>query len=224
MVFAIAWEVFINNKNLAKENVIPAESLKDTQTTACSTKTADDCDVGCTLVGGIAACETTCSTKTGCKATGTIETTTTIPWTAVGYIKATPTAKPTPSCVMDDAFRIPYNAFNGSYGFCDEIDENEDLSWTVDMKGNKIRRKWDETGLQEQTAPLNPDTYKDYKAILRFKTNKDGGSCSLSCDDTFGAIVRSPCGHTAGQQNIMTIKGEVEVGCGKYSHGGAIEY
>jgi hypothetical protein len=93
--FAIAWEIFINGNRLSTINVIPADSLEEATTTEAPCPT-QYCNAGCTLIGGIAECRTTCVTPTAsCSATSTpvqVTTTATIPWTvSVNDLEASPT-------------------------------------------------------------------------------------------------------------------------------------
>jgi len=75
VAFSIAYEVLYDHMVLSTENVISASKL--TTTSSCSaTSTAANCDVGCSMIGPIQFCSTTCThTTTGCSPTGSIRTT-----------------------------------------------------------------------------------------------------------------------------------------------------
>ncbi|PLW12162.1 hypothetical protein PCANC_16730 [Puccinia coronata f. sp. avenae] len=121
-----------------------------------------------------------------------------------------------PQCDMSDSSRVPYNVFDGVYGrFCENTLTNSPLnplSQIVDSHGYVIPPK--KRSLSKRTPPPNPDAYQDYKFGLSWSGGK--GACSLSCNEAFKAGSTSPCGHTAGQQNIMSTSGTVEAGCGQY--------
>lgn len=96
--FAIAWEILINGNRLSATNVIPADSLEETTTTTEAPCPTQYCNAGCTMIGAIAECETTCITPTGgssCSASSTpiqVTTTATVPWTvSVDYFVPTST-------------------------------------------------------------------------------------------------------------------------------------
>ncbi|KAA1122487.1 hypothetical protein PGTUg99_037689 [Puccinia graminis f. sp. tritici] len=135
------------------------------------------------------------------------------PDVANGYLP--PKGSGSPQCDMGDSSRVPYNVFNGVFGkFCENTLNNplSGLSQIVDARGFVIPPR--KRSLSKRTPPPNPDTYKDYKFGLSWSGGK--GSCSLSCEEAFHAASSSPCGHTAGEQNIMSTSGTVEAGCGQY--------
>ncbi|KAH8433391.1 uncharacterized protein LDX57_011025 [Aspergillus melleus] len=223
VAFALAWEVFINGQQLTTHNTISAGELDEANTaSSCSTKTANDCAVGCSVRANLAVCHTTCTKTTGCSATGTIATTTVEPWTLAAPSQPTTTVTPEPSCDMDESSGLPANIFNGIYdSFCDEVDGFSNPAWVVDMEGNRKDKD-----LEPRTPPANPKNYEEYRAVLSFEASQKVWGCSLSCMDTYKLFSNSPCGRTAGQQNAMARKGSVDVGCGTYSyeiqsHGGS---
>lgn len=135
------------------------------------------------------------------------------PDVANGYLP--PQASVSPQCDMSDSSRVPYNVFNGVFGrFCDTTLNNplNSLSQIVDSQGYATPPR--KRSLEKRTPPPNPDTYKDYKFGLSWSGGK--GACSISCIDAFKAASNSPCGHTAGEQNIMSSSGTIEAGCGQY--------
>lgn len=86
IAFALAWDVIVAKKTLGEDNVIPAESLKLSSTqTSCDKQRS--CQAGCTWIGNIERCSTTCSTSSTCNAQAatqqeSVKTTKTVPWTA----------------------------------------------------------------------------------------------------------------------------------------------
>ncbi|KAI7955322.1 hypothetical protein MJO28_005722 [Puccinia striiformis f. sp. tritici] len=135
------------------------------------------------------------------------------PDVANGYLPSGGSSSP--QCDMSDISRVPYNVFNGVFGtFCKNTLDNplNGLSQIVDSRGFVVPPR--KRSLFKRTPPPNPDTYMDYRFGLSWSGGK--GTCSLSCDEAFKAASNSPCGHTAGEQNIMTTSGTVEAGCGQY--------
>ncbi|KAI9612130.1 hypothetical protein H4Q26_008222 [Puccinia striiformis f. sp. tritici PST-130] len=111
------------------------------------------------------------------------------PDVANGYLPSGGSSSP--QCDMSDISRVPYNVFNGVFGtFCKNTLDNPS---TISVKSSTV-------------------------AVSSFGLSWSGGkgTCSLSCDEAFKAASNSPCGHTAGEQNIMTTSGTVEAGCGQY--------
>lgn len=127
---------------------------------------------------------------------------------------------PDPKCDMNQISRVPYNVFSdGVYkNFCEQVgkDKGKEFKQTVDSKGAEIKKKRDLFGLFKRTPPPNPDAYKDYNFELSW-TGGDG-SCSSDCHKAFDAMALSPCGHTAGQQNIMSDETSLDTGCGIYKY------
>ncbi|KAL9108961.1 MAG: hypothetical protein Q9227_006357 [Pyrenula ochraceoflavens] len=128
-----------------------------------------------------------------------------------------PDAKPV--CNMEEASLVPYNVFqSGVYKkFCDDISKNPQhhFSKSVDIHGNYIPSK-NVRSLERRTPPSDPTTYEGWSFDLDW-TGGDG-ICKSDCNDSFSLISQSPCGHTAGDQNIMAKEGKIDTGCGIYSY------
>ncbi len=95
--FAIAYGVLIEGKPLSSENVIPAEALAGTFTSAASTTTSSastcsSCFADCTFIGAIQMCGTVCSEQSSCatsSGSGSISTTARLP-----FVVPSPTVVP----------------------------------------------------------------------------------------------------------------------------------
>jgi hypothetical protein len=129
-----------------------------------------------------------------------------------------------PSCDTDAVSGVPFNIFYGSsagstdvYGkFCDSVSkaQTKELTWVTDASGNEKGKK---LRIMKRTPPPNPGAYDSYSFKLDFKPVAET-SCRSSCVDAFAKIATSPCGHQGGEQNSMTAKGSLDVGCGTYSY------
>jgi hypothetical protein len=126
--------------------------------------------------------------------------------------------EPAPECDTNDASTVPWNVFSdGVYkGFCDKIagDKNTALSQVVDSKGNVIPPKR-RRSILGRTPPPDPDAFEGFTFALDWSGGD--GSCDSDCATSYYTIAQSPCGHTAGEQNIMASEGKLDTGCGIYS-------
>ncbi|KAA1108905.1 hypothetical protein PGT21_028646 [Puccinia graminis f. sp. tritici] len=126
-----------------------------------------------------------------------------------------PKVSASPQCNMKESSQVPYNVFDGVFDkFCKNTLKNplNGLTEIVDSRGFVVRPR--KRSLLKRTPPPNPDAYMDYRFGLSWSGGK--GTCSISCVEAFKAGSTSPCGHTAGEQNLMTNSGTVEAGCGQY--------
>ncbi|KAA1122416.1 hypothetical protein PGTUg99_037514 [Puccinia graminis f. sp. tritici] len=126
-----------------------------------------------------------------------------------------PKVSASPQCNMKESSQVPYNIFDGVFDkFCKNMLKNplNGLTEIVDSRGFVVRPR--KRSLLKRTPPPNPDAYMDYRFGLSWSGGK--GTCSISCVEAFKAGSTSPCGHTAGEQNLMTNSGTVEAGCGQY--------
>ncbi len=145
IAFSMAYEVLYHHMVLSTNNVISASQLRTGTTSVCSaTKTATDCDVGCSMIGAIQFCSTTCTrTTTGCSATGKIRTT---GWEGLNtgpiqkptaQVPVTPTATakadaaPTPTASILIIWDVPpktgqpfYDFYQAPAGFAKSLDNS----------------------------------------------------------------------------------------------------
>ncbi|KAL9082580.1 MAG: hypothetical protein Q9165_008853 [Trypethelium subeluteriae] len=123
---------------------------------------------------------------------------------------------------MTGSSQVPWNVFSpGVYSnFCNAInggDKTKALTQTVDSHGNVVQGSSKEKrDVSRRTPPPNPDTYNNYKFTLSW--GGGDGSCPSNCSDVFYNIAEGPCGHVAGEQNIMAPSATLDTGCGIYSY------
>jgi hypothetical protein len=125
---------------------------------------------------------------------------------------------------MADSSEVPWNVFSPNVytSFCSTINgghKSKGLTQIVDSRGNATPAK--EAGTEKRdifarTLPPNLDTYSGYTFQLDWSGGD--GSCPSNCSNVFSAMAESPCGHTAGEQNIMASQTELDTGCGIYSY------
>lgn len=132
-----------------------------------------------------------------------------------------PADLPSPKCDMNKASRVPWNVFSpGVYqSFCNSITDKTKKNKKdarVNSKGEEQTPKRAVSRSSRRTPPPNPDTYSKYTFDLHW-TGGDN-SCFSDCAASFAAIAASPCGHTAGEQNIMATATSLDTGCGTYSY------
>ncbi|KAL9079184.1 MAG: hypothetical protein Q9157_001935 [Trypethelium eluteriae] len=117
--------------------------------------------------------------------------------------------------------QVPYNVFSpGVYSiFCNTInggDRSKAFTQTVDSHGKVIQgTSKEKRDVSRRTPPPNPETYNAYNFTLSCSGGDE--SCPSNYPDTFYNIAEGPCGHVAGEQNIMAPTATLDTGCGMYS-------
>lgn len=129
--------------------------------------------------------------------------------------------KTSPKCDMDKAGQVRFAWFQGLYPqFCSQIKDKKkefhaDLT-NKDYKAPNSKRSSLWESLVARTPPPSASDYNDFK--FSFDWKPADGQCYKECNDAYNDMTTSPCGHTAGDMNIMAAKTEYDIGCGTYSY------
>ncbi|KAL9622245.1 MAG: hypothetical protein Q9160_003428 [Pyrenula sp. 1 TL-2023] len=126
-----------------------------------------------------------------------------------------------PKCNMDEASRVREQWFRGLYPqFCSQIKDKKkefhaDLT-NKDYKAPTSSRRSLLGFLGARTPPPSATDYDDFK--FSFDWKPADGQCWKECNEAFADMASSPCGHTAGDMNIMAKKTDYDIGCGTYKY------
>ncbi|KAL9625165.1 MAG: hypothetical protein Q9160_000566 [Pyrenula sp. 1 TL-2023] len=122
-----------------------------------------------------------------------------------------------PQCDPGTTSGVKANWFSGLYPqFCDEVNKDKVKALSKDLTSTDFKTPDSKRSLRIRTPPPSGASYGGYK--FHFDWTGSKGTCRKDCSAAYKSVTSSLCGRAGGEQNDMSSKGSLDVGCGTYSY------